>query len=294
MRAIVLSGGGARGAFQVGALRHLLGAKRNRYDIICGTSVGALNGAFLAQYQVGQEPEAARGLEDLWRSLKGNGSIYRRWYWGLLGRLPAVLPRWAGGRLSAYSSKPLRHLVRTRLSPRRVQESGRILRVGAVDLVTGERKVWTEQDGPRLWDGVLASSSFPVMLEPVRIGSALYTDDGVRDITPIGEAILAGATEIDAIACSPLGVPPHKPKTGLDVLERCLMAMSDEIDRQDFDVVELYNGLVRTGQAPGKREITLRVLRPREPVLESGLDFDPRKIRANIELGFEAAKGTAW
>ncbi len=68
--AIVLSGGGSKGAFQVGALKRLYEAGI-RPQIVCGTSVGALNGAKLAE----GTPAVIEEMEGLWRSLKNNADV---------------------------------------------------------------------------------------------------------------------------------------------------------------------------------------------------------------------------
>ena len=69
--ALVLSGGGAKGAFQVGVLKYLYEQRQFSPTIITGTSVGSLNAAKLAE-----GPGAMRQLERLWRSIKGNQDIY--------------------------------------------------------------------------------------------------------------------------------------------------------------------------------------------------------------------------
>src|ERR1700693_308620 len=56
-RALVLSGGGSKGAFEVGVLQRLMGDEQLDYDLLCGTSVGAINAAYLAQTPLGQPRE---------------------------------------------------------------------------------------------------------------------------------------------------------------------------------------------------------------------------------------------
>ena len=89
--AYVLSGGGAKGAFQVGAMEYLH-KKGLRPDLIVGTSVGALNAA-------GYSYGGMRGLLNLWDGIKGNKSIIKLNWWRLL---------WATG---IYTTKPLRKLL---------------------------------------------------------------------------------------------------------------------------------------------------------------------------------------
>ena len=60
-RALVLSGGGSKGAFEVGVLQRLMGDERADYDLLCGTSVGAINAAYIAQTPLGRQ--RARAFE---------------------------------------------------------------------------------------------------------------------------------------------------------------------------------------------------------------------------------------
>src|SRR5437868_11989774 len=64
-RALVLSGGGSKGAFEVGVLQRLMGDERTDYDLLCGTSVGAISGAERAQTPLGQPREAAAKVRRL-------------------------------------------------------------------------------------------------------------------------------------------------------------------------------------------------------------------------------------
>lgn len=297
MRALVLSGGGAKGAYQVGALKHLLGERAEHYDIICGTSVGALNGALLAMYPAGSELDAAAAMEKLWLSID-NPNIWKKWYGGVLGMLPLVLPRWLGGKQSAYSTAPLRALVEKNLRTAAVKTSGKKLRVGAVNLNTGELDVWDENEGETLKKAVMASSSFPMFFEPVEIDGSVYTDAGVREVSPIEDAIKAGADEIHLITTGGNQVYGHfDPKAnGLALGQRILDAMSAEVERWDIKVVELYNALYdsKHPSAVGKKPIKLKHLHPKQNILENGLDFNPTMIRTNITRGYNDAREMDW
>ena len=77
MRALVLSGGGSKGSYQVGALKYILGEKRVVYDALCGVSVGAINVAFLAMFKEGEEVESSEKLSYMWSQLD-NSKIYKR------------------------------------------------------------------------------------------------------------------------------------------------------------------------------------------------------------------------
>jgi len=281
MRALVLSGGGCKGAYQVGALSYLLGQLGRRYSILCGVSVGALNAAFLAQFASGEEKQASAQLEALWAPLD-TPSIYRKW--PVFGEAAAI---WKS---SVYDSTPLQRLVRTKLDAGKVRNSGKKLRVGAVSLNSGEYRVFAE-DHPNLVEGVIASSAFPVMFAPVLIEGQLWTDGGVREVTPIQAAIDLGADTIDAIVCSPADSKAKFPAIpiALRVAERSIDLMSDEIIENDLKVAELYNQLA-ANKLSTKRVIKLWTLRPSSSLIDNSLDFSPAKAKEMKARGFQDAK----
>src|SRR2546421_3430436 len=93
-RALVLSGGGAKGSWQVGACQHLIVERGLWFDVIAGVSAGAVNAATLAQAR--DPDELAAELEHLravWLGLRGSRDVYRRRW---LGALRTVLARRAG------------------------------------------------------------------------------------------------------------------------------------------------------------------------------------------------------
>lgn len=289
-RALVLSGGGSRGAYQAGVVYHLLAEKGFQYDIITGTSVGALNGAFLAMFAKGQEKEAAEGLKKIWCEISDK-KVYKYWYKGILWLLPLL---W---KPSVYNTQPLADFVSGMIDIEKLKTSGKELRVGAVSLYSGERQVWT-QDHPDIAKVVLASSSFPVFLEPIQIGEDLFTDDGVREQTPCEEAIKTGATHLDIVECSGPGVQGTiKKKNAINVALRSLTSQIAEIQKGDIKAIELYNALIEAGsyKAVGKRIITNNRIFPRGNLnLESPLDFDTKKAIENFQLGLEEARTKIW
>ena len=279
-RALVLSGGGSKGAWQAGAISHLMGDLGRRYDVLAGTSVGALNSSFLAHFPIGEEKAASDGLLEIWNTIKP-GDVYRKWYYGILGIVPFVLPRWLGGKPSMYDSRPLRRLVERIVAPEKVAASGRKLRIGAVSLTSGRRQVWTEQDGDQLVDAVLSSSSYPAAFLPIEIGDEVWSDDGLRQLAPVEEAIEAGAGEIDVLMCRDEVLHRgYDPKTnGLDVVSRLIDMMMEEIALWDIRAAALYP------------HVKVNVLRPSES-LHDGLDFSRKKIDREIAQGLADAK--AW
>lgn len=277
MRALVLSGGGAKGAWQAGVIERLL--RTTRYDVLCGTSVGAIHAAFLAQHRLGDEAAAGTALIGWWRALRQR-DVYRSWFLG---------PMAAAWKLSLYDAAPLATLLRRGLDPAKIATSGHRLRVGAVSLRTGCRRVWTEHDEDVV-TGVLASASMPVAFQPVAINGDLYTDGGIADGTPLADAIEAGADTIDCVLLSPENPElPMRYRSALDVGKASLEVMLGEIERWDLRVAEMVNNEVAHGRTD-RRRVRVRVLRPSK-LLGDALDFSPTSVRERLALGSDDAAG---
>lgn len=282
MLAIVLSGGGANGSYQVGALKYLLCEKKLKPEIYCGTSVGAINSSFLSQYPIGKDTDGILKLEQLWNKLD-TSSIYKKWYNGWLWYLPALWKK------SVYNTQPVRDLIKNNLDEKKIQSSGKKLRVIGVSLSTGECKTWTETDKD-IVAGVQASSSFPIFFTPIEVQGIAFSDGGLRNITPLRTAIELGATQIYVIVCSPERVTfEAKPSLSvLDQVTRTLDIMCDEINRNDIRKAVLHNELCKVTNNEGKRFVDITLIQPRS-CLGDSLDFSHTKNCGLIELGYQDA-----
>lgn len=180
--ALVLCGGGAKGAIEIGFYRALceLGVPIHR---VIGTSVGAINGAFIAS---GASPRRlARG----WAELRRRDVLQFRW--GLLWRGLAAE--------SVYTNRRLRRLLETRLTARTFDELRIPLSVVATDLQEGTPVVI--ESGP-LVEAILASSAVPGLLPPVRVADGRRCIDGaLANNMPVDLAFAKGATAAFAIVC---------------------------------------------------------------------------------------------
>lgn len=237
--ALVLSGGGARGAYQVGVLRGLveegfLPAGGSGIDIIVGSSAGAINGAACAAF-ADEFGAGIRRLEKVWGEIEAQhvfrtdvaslGKIGARWAWdlsfgGVTGHVRAE---------SLLDTAPLRDLLARRIPFARIDnniKSGalRSLAVIATDLHTSQGIVFLHaMPGTPLWkrtrwrlentrtqvDHLLASSAIPVFFPSVEIDGCYYGDGSIRNTTPLSPAINLGADRIIAIGVS--GQPPEQP-----------------------------------------------------------------------------------
>lgn len=279
-RALVMLGGGSRGAYQVGVVSHLIGEKLIDYRILCGVSVGALNAGMLAMFGRDKHRDAVASLMHVWREIKPE-SIRKKW--GYLGLLHAF---W---RPSLYDSSPLIDLVRDRMSAQAIRSSGNRLSVLAVSLTTGEHRMFDEMH-PSIVDAILASSSFPAMFKPIEIDGQLWTDGGLRNESILKHAIAAGATDIDVVITAPkTQAIPFKDKPNvIDVATRAIDVLGDSIAEYDVRMTLMVNTLVAQG-IENKRYVNVRVFRPSERLPARSLDFDPKAIRTMIEMGRDDA-----
>jgi NTE family protein len=229
--ALVLTGGGARAAYQVGVLRglarHLPGV---RFDIITGVSAGAINALYLAAYG-GSLADGVETLSHVWRTLHLEdvveidppslaGSVLA---WGakLVSGGAAVAPRVHG----LVETAPLRRLLE-RLLPE--NEEGEIaglaenlgrcepeaVAVTTLDYNTGQTVTWAAGCDIQMWerplrrsvrakltiDHVLASASLPIIFPAVRLGKHWHGDGGIRLSAPLSPALHLGAGRILAIS----------------------------------------------------------------------------------------------
>ncbi|HET9976162.1 MAG TPA: patatin-like phospholipase family protein [Burkholderiaceae bacterium] len=193
--ALVLAGGGSFGAVQVGMLRALV-AHGVAPDLVVGSSVGAINGAYFAG-----APNAAGvdRLETLWRNLRRSEVFPIGWRGAL-----ALIRRGF-----AVDPSGLRGLVEHHLPYRAIDEAALPLHLVATDLLAGGTVRLSS--GPVV-DAVLASCAIPAVFPPVRIGGAFLIDGAVACNTPISVAVELGARRLIVLptgfACS-LAAPPR-------------------------------------------------------------------------------------
>ncbi len=248
-RALVLAGGGARGAYEVGVLRYVLRALperaglRPRFDIITGTSVGAINGCYLASRA--ERPDyGIEGLERLWLDLAVRdylklhlreiaqvmGGVLGIGGEGLLSRSRSH----SGGRLGGIlNTSSLDALVRDHFDAERLArniDSGRIgaVTVSATEIATGRTVTFIQSRDPLpRWsrdsrrhaertalqpEHALASAAIPFLFPPVRVDGGYYCDGSLRQPTPLSPALRLGADRVLVIALRHDGPEPAPPE----------------------------------------------------------------------------------
>ncbi len=281
--AIVLTGGGARAAYQVGFLRWIARAFPSvHFPIVTGVSAGAINAAYLAASQAPHADAIAR-LDDRWRRLAvadvfrtGAGSLAThvlRWGGRLLGGGSRVAPHVRG----LIDGSPLRATLADLFDLRDDGSIGGIRenidagRLWAIALITshygtGQSIIWTEGRDLGEWhrperrsrntrltvDHVLASAALPLFFPAVRLEDGWHGDGGIRLTDPFSPALRFGANRILAIstrhtpADRPDGAPARPPyPPPLQISGQLMNAIFlDDLDR-DARELERVNRLLR-------------------------------------------------
>jgi NTE family protein len=191
MKAFVLGGGGAKGALQAGALRALLEAGLQP-QLLVGTSVGAVNGAYLAAH--GFTLDALNGLEEAWHDAAESDLLPDNYLWltvrALFNRPGLEIEE----RLREFF---VRHGLRPDLHFREL-EGPRLIMVAA-DLWAGRTVLYGTDPDQLVLDGLLASTAIPPWVRPLDTGDHLLMDGGVVSNLPIEPALSQGATHIVAL-----------------------------------------------------------------------------------------------
>lgn len=246
-----LSGGGSRGASQVGGLRALIEAGVSPH-LIAGTSAGAVNAAWFGLF-----PERLDQMEAIWLGLR-----QRDVFPGGRARMLFNMAR----RGYVHDSTGWERLLRAHYQDATFEDTSIPCAVVAVRLRDGARVVF--DSGP-IVPALMASTAIPGVFPAYRIGGELYVDGGLLEYMPVATLLERGATTVYALDCS------HYRPDSVDtepVVDRC-----GRIAAQAS-----VAALTALSQARGR---AVHVLRPELPVLPDGRDF--RLTADLVRAGYE-------
>lgn len=314
--ALVLSGGGARAAYQVGFLRYLARNFPNlNIPIITGVSAGAINAAFLANHS-GTFADAVEELSELWLNLSvdrifcvDNWELIRNVFrWGI--RLVSGGISEDSSARSLLDSTPLRVLLQQALLPQEnvIAGIGKNLHRGKLQAIaitgtsytTGQAVTWVMGKEIKMWarpwrrseatditiDHIMASASLPLFFPAVRVGNGWYGDGGIRQSAPLSPAIYLGAERILAVstrytrplseANTPLCMGYPPPAHIAGTLMNSIFL--DALD-QDVRTLKRTNQLLENmprKQHDDHRAVSLFVMRPSEDLGKMSGGFEPQ------------------
>jgi len=283
--ALILSGGGAKGAFQAAAEKYAREQKGYHWDIIAGVSVGALNGAMLAMQKYDR-------LWQVWNTIS-DAQVYTGGF-----NLWSVIKLFFGSK-SFYGNEPLQKLLKAEMEVDKIAVD---LRIGSVSLVTGQYIEFTK-DSPNLTEAVLASTVMPVIWTPVDISPAYRSmvDGGVRNISPVGDVLDAEPDEIVIINCGAEAIDPLSgpPRHIVEIGTRTLDILLNELFVSDMQEFVRTNSLVQQAAdhgvtlhgSSGKplKYFECKIIEPIAPLGDT-LDFSQAAVQASIAAGEERAR----
>ena len=246
--ALILGGGGARAAYQVGVLKaiseFITPECKNPFPIICGTSAGSINAIALAS-NAKNFHQGIQKIVHVWSNFELGHVFYvdakhlfgriAAWFWSHLG-----FGNWRKGPGSILDNSPLRKLLNNYISFEHIDqalESGDLHAycLTACSYTSGESTTFfdghpsieewvrTHREGKREKmniDHLIASSAIPIIFESVKIGQEYYGDGSMRQASPISPALHLGADKLLIIGLrkdSELGIPEppkHRPSLG--------------------------------------------------------------------------------
>jgi NTE family protein len=324
--ALVISGGGSKGAFAIGVIKYLHEHfPETDHAILLGTSTGALIAPLVAVGELAQVERIYTSVTTADIITKGN-----------------VVSRLLGS-TSLFDARPLAKLIDNTWKPAlfdKLMASPKRVYVTAVCMQTGEIVYWGNHDMPGLgkmtvnkvrdrdeWiRAVMASACQPVFMPPIELRSAAaaprqYFDGGMREYLPVEAAIAMDATEIHAIALSPADEPPVNERytSAFGILEKTIDRFSDDVGLNDIRIPLLINSALRRLseakrklKAKGvpqatinacfkagpddpfqdKEELDIHIIRPDAPLGggAGGLTFDPSEMKGMVEKGYRRAK----
>ncbi|TFV89227.1 patatin-like phospholipase family protein [Blastococcus sp. CT_GayMR16] len=264
--AFVLGGGGMLGAAEVGMLRALV-EHHIRPDLIVGTSVGAINGAFVA---ADPTPGAVDRLRGLWGELASEGIFSG----SVLARVGTLVRT----RTHLHPREPLRDLLMAHLPAQTFAELRVPFQCVAASIERAAEHWFADGD---LLDAVLASCAVPGLLPPVELDGEHYLDGGLVHSIPVGRAVALGAETIYVLHVGRIERPLRPPTRPWEVA-----SVAFEIARRHRFAADL---------AALPPDVTLHVLPSGEQASPAAGDLrnlryrDPSGVPDRIERAYVAA-----
>ena len=318
--ALVLPGGGARSAYQVGVLKAIAGwcppGTPLPFRLLFGTSAGAILAAVLASYAP-RFRQGSAALDRVWRGFHVNQVLRSDTSTMLRSGAQVLLALLSGGWLvppprSLFDNAPLRHLLEWRVNFARIRQfldAGLIdaLTITATSFATGESVSFIDSSSPvRGWerpgqrgvaaelslDHLMASAAIPFLIPPVKMMGSYFGDGAMRQVTPLSPAIRLGAERILVIGVrergrAPLGAALAGSPTFGQMFGFMLDTLFMESLDADLERLKRINQLVADGAGatslPGMRCIDTLVMHPRSDLSAAAArhaDQMPRSVRA--------------
>ena len=289
MRALVIGGGGSKGAFGGGVAQYLIEIKKRSYDIFAGTSTGSL---LVPHFAIDNIDNIRKAYTNVTQSDIYNISpfIIKKDQSGIFTKINHrnILQMFLRGKKTFGEHTNLLKTIRKTMSKQdfeRLKKSDKkvIVSVSNLSLNIVEYKYASDFNYEDFTEWMWTSTSFVPFMGIVKKDGYEYADGGFGSLIPIEEAINAGATEVDVIVLNPRYSMPTKAKThnAFDVLLKAMDFMHNRISRNDLYIGHLqsvYDTSVHVNFIFAPRILT-----------EHSFVFEPTQMKQWWEEGLEYA-----
>mmetsp|Transcript_20653 Transcript_20653/g.53135 ORF Transcript_20653/g.53135 Transcript_20653/m.53135 type:complete len:322 (-) Transcript_20653:97-1062(-) len=280
-RSLAISGGGALGAYEAGALKGLyeLHNGNPNWSKVAGISAGAIAATYLAQFNIGDEKAAIDGILDVWQTLTTDG-VYQTF------KRPFPTSSFGIDYLNGllfhsgiFDTSPLEATIRAYFDLEKFRQSDRDWTIAAANV----EESYLEFFNKTTEDPVIAtraSSSIPGLFNSTWYNGKAYSDGGLFAMVPILEAVQPCTTEIDVLLVTPA-------RDVEDVTDMTTVAYYmrtyglGTIAQVERDIALLRNA---------RPDIKLRIVRPETALDANPITFDPKVAKTLIQQGYEDAK----
>jgi NTE family protein len=316
--ALVMQGGGALGAYELGAARRLFKEEAFAPDIIAGVSIGAITAVLLARPAPGLKP-----LEAFWQRVTVSTPFlpaFFRPYASALGDpnffVPRVdyytLPNWT----SLYDTEPLRQTLSQLVDLRALADPKAApgLLVSATDVEAGQIEYFYSREKGLTLDHIVASGSLPPSFPMTVIGDKTYWDGGLFDNTPLGAVLdrLDNATGAD-LAIYVVNLFPNEAPVPRNMQEVAVRTQNLQFANRTLEDVKMLRRIDEVAalmealenlpggnplkndpayQAVAKRHYVrvpriISITRPEQVLGFGGSDFSPETIEERAKEGYK-------
>lgn len=289
MRALVISGGGSKGAFAGGVAEFLLNSKKQHYDMYIGTSTGSLLISHLAVGKVDKIKEIYTnvGMSDIFninpfkiKKERGFTSVSINHF--------NVLLQFLKRRRTFGESKNLLHFIQNNLTREefqalQVREADVVITVTNISTNASEYKSIHECTYEEYCEWIWISCNYIPFMSLVKKNGCEYGDGGFSNLVPINEAIARGATEIDVIIlesehqCNRIGIGRNPFSLLIDIFRVTL----DQIERYDITLGKMMASI---------KNVQLNLYYTPIQLTDNALVFDRTEMQKWWKIGFDYAK----
>ena len=289
MRAIVISGGGSKGAFAGGVAQYLIEEEGNNYDLYLGTSTGSL---LISHFALNNSQK----IKKVYTSVNQNSIFSNRPF--LIKRKHGqdqisinhfnVLLNFLKGKKTFGESENLRDLIMNTITREEFEElkaskKDIVVTVSNISLNEVEYKSIHDYSYEDFCDWIWISCNYAPFMSLVQKNGCEYADGGLGSMVPIEEAIKRGATEIDAIILQTEVTYFNRmpSKNVFSLITNLFSFMLDRIERQN----------IRIGKfAAANKDVIINFYYTPTVLTTNSLIFDKAKMERWWESGFSFAK----